>query len=309
MSYFMYYKPDKPYVNQLGADPPFKAITVTPESPHIGAEIGNVDATKPLSEKQVDELRRAFTQYQVLFFRDQHIDNDDQSRLAGYFGELGRHVAKFSNSIQTENPFVRKFHYDAKSAMISGEKFHSDLSSSVYPPPASMLYLHTIPPNGGGDTMFASMYAAYDTLSQQMKDYLEPLTATHDGTRVFGPGTPVSVHPLVVRHPVSGKKALYANADYVSRINDIPHLESERILQFLIDHCNNDMWSCRFRWQPHSIAFWDNRCVQHKALWDYWPNIRSGYRVQLEGTQETSIPGWPSPPDYPLADLTSNAKS
>jgi taurine dioxygenase len=294
MSVYMYYKADKPYVSNLEAASSFKAITVTPASPNIGAEISGIDATKPLSEAQVDELRDAFTRYQVLFFRNQAISNEDQIRLAGYFGSLGQHVAKFSNSIQTENPLIRRFHYDEKSEMISGEAFHSDLSSSQYPPLASMLYLHTIPPNGGGDTMFSSMYAAYNTLSEGMKRYLEPLTATHDGTRIFGPGTPVSVHPVIVTHPVSGKKAIYINGAYVTRINDIPHLESERIIQFLVDHCNDDRWICRFRWTPNSIAFWDNRSVQHKALWDYWPSVRSGYRVQLEGTPEASIPGWPA---------------
>ena len=101
---------------------------------------------------------------------------------------------------------------------------------------------------------------------------------------IFGPGTPVSVHPVVIRHPESGRKALYVSEDFTSHINGLPRLESKRILEFLIEHAVNAQWTCRFRWQPHSIAFWDNRCVQHQAIWDYWPNVRSGYRVQIEGT-------------------------
>jgi taurine dioxygenase len=142
-----------------------------------------------------------------------------------------------------------------------------------------------VPPDGGGDTMFASMYAAYDALSDKMKTYLDGLTATHDGTRVFGPGTPVSVHPVIVKHPVSGRKVIFVNTDFTAKINDVPRLESERLLQFLIDHCNKPEWTCRFRWRPHSIAFWDNRCTHHKAIWDYWPNVRSGFRIQVEGTE------------------------
>jgi taurine dioxygenase len=261
----------------------YDAIEVTPASPHIGAEIGNVDLTRPLGEEQLRQLRAAFTQYQVIFFRDQEISFDDQTRLAGYFGSLGTHAGKTTISRTTDNPYVRKFHYDENSALISGENFHSDQSCAAIPPLGTILYNHTIPPNGGGDTQFASMYAAYEALSPRMKTYLEGLTATHDGTRIFGPGTPVSVHPVITRHPVSGKKTIYVNTDFTSHINELPRLEADRVLRFLIDHCTNPQWTVRFRWRPHSIAFWDNRCVQHQAIWDYWPNVRSGYRVQIEG--------------------------
>jgi taurine dioxygenase len=262
----------------------YDAITVAPESPHIGAVIGGVDLTRPLSDVQVEQLRAAYRQYQVIFFRDQHISFDDQIRLATYFGALGAHAGKATISKPTENPLVRKFHYDQNSQVISGENFHSDQSCAPIPPLGTILYNHTVPPDGGGDTQFASMYAAYDALSPRMKTYLEGLTATHDGTRIFGPGTPVSVHPVVVRHPESGRKALYVNTDFTSHINDLPRLEADRLLTFLIDHCVNPQWTVRFRWHAHSIAFWDNRCVQHQAIWDYWPNVRSGFRVQIEGT-------------------------
>jgi taurine dioxygenase len=262
----------------------YQAITVAPASPHIGAEIGNIDLTKPLSNQEVSELHQAFTQHLVIFFRDQCISFDDQIRLAGYFGKLGRHVGVTTISKTTDNPFVRKFHYDEASTKISGENWHSDQSCAPIPPLGSMLYNHTVPPDGGGDTMFASMYAAYDALSSRMKTYLEGLTATHDGTRVFGPGTPISSHPVIVRHPVSGKKLIYVNTDFTSHINEIPPEESKRILAFLYDHCARDEWTCRFRWRPHSIAFWDNRCAHHKAIWDYWPHVRSGFRVQVEAT-------------------------
>ncbi len=260
------------------------SLVVTKVSPHIGAEISNIDLTKPLSDSQLAQLKAAFAEHQVLFFRDQKLSFDDHVRLGEYFGPLGRHVGKQTISKTTENPYVRKFHYDETSTRISGENFHSDQSCAEIPPLGSILYNHTIPPNGGGDTMFASMYAAYDALSDRMKAYLDGLTATHDGTRVFGPGTPVSVHPVVITHPESGRKALYVNTDFTSHINDLPPLEARHLLDFLIEHSIKPEWSYRFRWEPHSVAFWDNRCTQHKAIWDYWPATRSGYRIQVEGT-------------------------
>jgi taurine dioxygenase len=263
----------------------YDTITATPASPHIGAEIGAIDLTKPLTDKQVEELQDAFARYQVIFFRNQRISFEDQIRLAGHFGPLGKHVGKSTISKTTESPYVRKFHYDESSKQISGENFHSDQSCAPMPPLGTMLYNHTVPPDGGGDTMFASMYAAYEALSDRMKSYLAGLTATHDGTRVFGLGTPVSVHPVITRHPVTGKNVIFVNQDFTSHINELPRLEGERVLQLLIDHCNKPEWTCRFRWTAHSIAFWDNRCTHHKAVWDYWPNVRSGYRVQVEGTK------------------------
>ncbi|MCB2043089.1 MAG: TauD/TfdA family dioxygenase, partial [Rhodoferax sp.] len=155
----------------------YQHITVTPLSPHIGAEIGAVDLTQPLSDAQQAELRRAFLEYQVVFFREQKIGFDDQIRVASHFGPLGRHVGVNTISKTTDNPLVRKFHYDETSTRISGENFHSDQSCAAIPPLGSMLYNHTVPPKGGGDTMFASMYAAYDALSPKMKEYLSGLTA------------------------------------------------------------------------------------------------------------------------------------
>lgn len=257
---------------------------IVPYSPHVGAEILDIDLTQPLSEAAVAALHEAFIRYQVLFFRDQHISFEDQIRVASYFGPLGKHVGVNTISKTTDNALVRKFHYDETSTRISGENFHSDQSCASIPPLGSMLYNHTVPKDGGGDTMFASMYAAYEALSPGMQTYLEGLSAVHDGTRVFGPGTPISTHPVIVRHPESGRKLLFVNTDFTREIVGLSKLESERILAFLYDHCANPAWSCRFKWRDHSIAFWDNRCTHHKAIWDYWPNIRSGYRVQVEGS-------------------------
>jgi taurine dioxygenase len=154
---------------------------------------------------------------------------------------------------------------------------------------ASILHQSIIPPEGGGDTLFASMYAAYDELSPRMKTLLAGLTATHDGAKLFDKGTktvyPVSSHPVVAVHPWTGKKLLYVNRGQTTQLNELPREESDAILNFLFNHIECPEWQMRFRWREHSIAFWDNRCTQHRAIWDYWPNVRSGYRIQIKGTQ------------------------
>jgi taurine dioxygenase len=263
----------------------YETITVTKCTPHIGAEIGDIDLRKPLSNQQVEELHRAFAENLVIFFREQEISFDDHLRLANYFGELHYHVGpKTPSKATSENPAIRRQYFDKDSEQVSGEVWHTDQSCAPIPPMASILHQHIIPPDGGGDTLFASMYAAYDRLSPRMKVYLEGLTAVHDGRPIFGDGAPVSTHPVIVRHPVTGKKLIYVNWDFTTRINELPRHESDGVLQWLVEHCHSDEWSMRFRWRPHSIAMWDNRCAQHKAIWDYWPNTRLGYRVQVKGS-------------------------
>lgn len=263
----------------------YQAITVTPYSPTIGAKIGNVDLTQPLSDQELTEIRRALTDHLVLFFRDQKLEFEDHARFGEYFGTLGQHVGKKTNSQATNDPRVRKFHADGETPRVSGNVWHTDQSCAPMPPMASILYLHTIPPNGGGDTGYASMYAAHDALSDRMKNYLEGLTALHDGTLQFGEGTPKATHPVVVRHPESGRKLLYVNEGFTSHIHEVSRQESKAVLEFLYEHQRRPEWSIRFRWQPHSVAFWDNRCAHHRAISDYLPNVRSGFRVQVEGTE------------------------
>jgi taurine dioxygenase len=262
----------------------YETISVTKLTPHIGAEIGNIDLTRPLSNRQVDELHRAFAENLVIFFRDQKIDHEHQKALARHFGELHVHVGPSTESKPLPGqPEVRALHFDETSEKIAGERWHTDQSCAEIPPLGSILYLHTVPPDGGGATLFASMYAAYDALSDKMKSYLEGMTATHDGRRAFGPNAPINIHPVVVKHPVSGRKLLFVNRGQTSHINGIPRNESDAILGYLLEHCADPEWQIRFQWRPHSISFWDNRCTHHKAIWDYYPNVRSGFRIQIKG--------------------------
>jgi len=263
----------------------YESIQVTPVTPHIGAEIGNIDLTKPLSNREVEELHQAFTEHQVIFFRDQRIDHEAHKALARHFGELHVHVGPSTESRPLpDQPEIRALHFDANSEKVAGEVWHTDQSCAAIPPLGSVLSLHTVPPNGGGATLFASMYAAFEALSPRMQSYLEGLTATHDGRRAFGPNAPITVHPVVAKHPVSGRKLLFINRGQTSHINEIPRDESDGVLAFLFQHCANPEWQVRFQWREHSIAFWDNRCTHHKAIWDYYPNVRSGFRIQIKGS-------------------------
>ena len=268
----------------------YRAITVTRCSPTVGAEIGNIDLTRPLSELELAELKRAFTENLVIFFRNQKISFEDHVRLAEYFGPVGEHVGKKTHSKASDDARVRKFHFDESSKEISGNAWHTDQSCAPIPPLGSILYMHTVPPNGGGDTMFVSMYAAYEALSPAMKAFLTPLTAVHDGNPVYKALFPDSTkiyprnsHPVVRTHPVTGRKLIYVNGSYTTRINELSEEESNAVLRFLWEHVKNPNFHVRFRWQEHSVAFWDNRCTQHFAVWDYFPDVRSGFRVTVAG--------------------------
>lgn len=250
-------------------------------TPTIGAIISGIDLTRPLSEQQVADLHQALVDHQVIFFRDQRLDAASLKRVGQYFGELQVHALQGL----PDHPEVRKLQADENSKHVAGEEWHTDMSCAAIPPMGSILYLHTLP-TLGGDTIFASMYAAYDALSDRMKAYLEDLTATHDGKLAFGRFNPdgkfpVAVHPVIRTHPATGRKVLFVNKGFTARINEVPEAESAALLQFLFHHCENAYFQVRFRWEPHSVAFWDNRCTQHLAIWDYYPQLRSGLRVQI----------------------------
>ncbi|WP_404478262.1 TauD/TfdA dioxygenase family protein [Novosphingobium sp. BL-52-GroH] len=265
----------------------YSAITVTPVTPGMGGIVSGVDLTRPLSDIQVKELHRALDDRLVIFFRDQPIDHEAHKRFANYFG--GIHIAPSTKPWQAPgHPEVTIIHADANSTFVAGEDWHSDMSCDTEPPLGSVLYLHTVPPVGG-DTAFSNMYAAYDALSDRMKAYLEGLTAMHDAVVGFGGITPDGMtlprtsHPVIRTHPSTGRKAIYVNKGFTTYIEGIPRPESDALLAFLFDHVKHPLFQCRFPWAQHSIAFWDNRCAQHSAIWDYFPQVRSGFRVQILG--------------------------
>jgi taurine dioxygenase len=159
----------------------------------------------------------------------------------------------------------------------------------------SILRLIEIPPSGGGDTLFASMYAAHDALSEPMKALLGGLTAIHDGgpnyidrakrAGLYKPDKvfPAHEHPVIRTHPETGKKSIYVNKIFTQHIVGLPRDESRAILDFLFQHIAKPNFQCRFKWEVNSVAFWDNRCALHHAMWDYFPEVRQGYRVTVKG--------------------------
>ena len=268
----------------------YAGLAFEPLGPVLGAEVRGVDLASALSGETVAALHAGLLQHKVLVFRDQDISHEAHIAFGRLFGELHIHP----NTPGPEgHPEILPNHADANSKRINGERWHSDVSCDPEPPMGSILNLKVVPPVGG-DTIFASMYAAYDALSEPMKKYLAALTAIHDGSMNYtrtnrligaeGPTTlPRAEHPVIRTHPVTGKQALYVNRGFTKRIVGLPRDESSAILHYLWDHAENELFQCRFRWQEDSIAFWDNRCVQHRAMWDYWPHTRSGHRVTVAG--------------------------
>ncbi len=267
----------------------YVSIQVDKLTPHAGAEIRGVDLSQPLDERTFKEIHDALIDSGVIFFRDQRLTPDQQKAFGRLFGELHMHPA--APRELAEHPEILVIHADETSKHVAGENWHSDVSCDLEPPMGSILYMHELPPVGG-DTLFASMYAAYEGLSEPMKRFLEPLTAMHEGEHVYrgrygvndtGKVFPKAEHPVVRTHPVSGRKALYVNSGFTTRIVGLTRPESDALLQFLYRHVETPEFHCRFRWQVNSIAFWDNRCMQHHAMWDYYPQRRHGHRVTVRG--------------------------
>jgi taurine dioxygenase len=268
----------------------YETIGVDKLTPVIGAELSGVDLGRPISNRQLDELHRALAENLVIFFRDQQMTEEQHLSFGRLFGDQHLHPAA---PHAPGHPELMIIHADKDSPRANGEGWHSDVSCDPEPPMGSILYIRTCPPNGG-DTLFASMYAAYEAFSERMKRYLDGLTAIHDGEDEYRglyanygvadkPSYPRAEHPVIRTHPVTGRKALYVNRGFTRRIVGVPRDESDAVLNYLYEHAANPLFQCRFRWRPNSVAFWDNRCTQHQAMWDYWPHTRSGHRVTVKG--------------------------
>ena len=265
-------------------------FSIHPLTPVIGAEVSGVDLDR-LDDHTFTQIQHALTDHGVIFFRDQDITVESQKALGARFGELVVHP----NDPGLEgHPEVMIIHADETSVRVAGECWHTDVSCAEHPPMGSILRMHVVP-EGGGDTLFASMYAAYEALSDRMKSLLDGLTALHDGGPYYreanrlidrddgGREYPRAHHPIAITHPVSARRALFVNEMFTVGIPELPKAESDAILAYLFAHVQRPEFHCRFRWRANSVAFWDNRCTQHHAIWDYWPEVRSGYRVTIRG--------------------------
>ncbi|MCG8591745.1 MAG: TauD/TfdA family dioxygenase [Proteobacteria bacterium] len=267
----------------------YRHIRVRPVSPSIGAEVEGVDLGR-LDDDSFREIRRAHLDFKVLFFRDQDISTAAQLAFAARFGELEEHPFLPANPDAAE---VVRF---AKDDQVVGVEntWHSDVSWREIPSLGSVLRAVQVP-DVGGDTLFSDMVAAYQGLPDEVKKEIENWRAVHDFSHSFGVGMspdtlaaqrekyPPVEHPVVRTHPETGQKILYVNAIFTSHIVGLPRDESDRWLDFLFRQSHFPEYQCRFQWRPGSVAFWDNRSVQHYASSDYWPKTRVMDRATIIG--------------------------
>jgi taurine dioxygenase len=282
----------------------YQHITVKPLAGAIGAEIFGADLSQPLAPATLDEIRRASLENLVIVFRDQNLTPDSQKAFARNFGSA--HINDFFPTVEG-HPDVQLVAKNSKDTRNVGDRWHTDVSYVRNPPLGSMLYALEVP-EYGGDTMFASMYKAYETLSDGMKELLEGLNAVHSAAASFGTyatgsemkadnksmafkysedAEQVAVHPVVRIHPETGRKLLYVNCSFTKHFENMTVEESQPLLQYLYDHMARPEMTCRVRWEKGTLTFWDNRCAHHNALNDYQGQRRVMHRVTvLDDLQE-----------------------
>ena len=271
-------------------------ITVSPLTPAIGAEIGNVDLGQ-VTDQEIIDIRAALLKHKVVFFREQTVSQAQHIGLAMGFGELEIHPATPSSQ---SNPEVLHIAHGPESK--GQENFwHSDVTWREKPSLGSILKAVKVPAVGG-DTLFANMVLAYELLPENMKEAITGRVAIHDIARVFAKRLnksaeelreryPPVEHPIVRTHPETGESVLYVNTAFTSHIKDMDRDESAQLLRTLYLTATNPEIQCRFRWEKGALAFWDNRASQHFASSDYFPQVRKMERVTIAGDR----PFWRSP--------------
>jgi taurine dioxygenase len=271
----------------------YRHIEVQPVAGSLGAEILGVNAATAPGDEVISEIRQAFLDHLVILLRDQKLTPHEQLAFARRFGEPMEYPQlKGLPECPLITPVLKLEHERVN----FGGVWHSDTTYLTQPPMASMLYALEIPPYGG-DTLFANQYQAYETLSDGLRKALDGLTAINSSTkadasktreeRLKDAGVEVKVlvgeHPVVRTHPETGRRALYVNIGHTTHFKGWTEEESRPLLEYLWHHQVRPEFTCRFRWQPGSIAFWDNRCVQHNAVNDYPGFRRLMHRVTLAG--------------------------
>jgi len=258
----------------------------------IGAEIRGVDITTDLPQPVIDELRQSLLEYKVIFFRDQPLTPERHVAFAKRFGQLEIHPFIPSN---TGVPELVRFE---KSFDVKGYEntWHFDVTWRETPSMGAVLHAVKVP-ECGGDTLFSDMYAAYEGLPESVRDRIDSLDAEHDFVKAFGRQVPddmkadmrakypLAIHPLVARHPETGRQHLFNNPIFMNRVLGVSPEESAELMTLLWRESSNVEYQCRFQWEDDSVAFWDNRACQHYASSDYWPEIRIMERASIIGTR------------------------
>lgn len=275
----------------------YDRIRVDPVTGALGAEVHDVDLADELDNDTFAEIRDAFLEHLVLFFRDQNLTPEQHKNFGKRFGAL--HVHPLTQGMPG-HPEIVEVIKEVDEFHNWGDGWHTDLPFLAEPPMGSILYARDVPPFSG-DTHFSSMYLAYETLSDTMKDLIGDLKCIFRGnvanysrfagmTAIGDGGEFSATHPIVRTHPVTGRRALYLQRKTGKSIRGMSAKESAAILGFLWDHAENPDFSCRFRWRANSIAIWDNRCTQHRVSADYFcserdfpPMRRHLHRVTVEG--------------------------
>jgi taurine dioxygenase len=266
----------------------------------LGAEISGVDLSLSLDDAVITEINQALLDNLVIFFRDQHITPEQQIAFSRRFGEL--HIHPYIPHLEGYPEILElKSKKDGPGDMAyQSNTWHTDLTYEAKPPKACMLRGVEVPA-AGGDTMWNNLYAAYDALSDRMKEFLDGMIAVHyiavsmpadfleqkySAKQVarFHEVTPPVEHPVVRIHPETGHKCLFVNRNFTSHIKDLHRSESDALLAFLLQHAEQPEFAVRFHWAKDSIAMWDNRCTQHYAVTDY-SRQRTMHRVTICGDQ------------------------
>jgi taurine dioxygenase len=268
-------------------------MQIEPVTPTIGATVRGVDLRRDLDDATIAAIRAALLEHLVLFFRDQHLDDERHLAFALRFGTLN--LPPLTTAYQ-RTPAVTVLD-QANPKGEGADQWHSDNSFMANPPLGSILRCVRLPEGGGGDTCFASAYAAYEALPPPLQQLADGLTAVHDITKSLTKAIaaghteldladtqkrwPPVTHPVVIRHPETGRRALYVNRSSTTRIVGLDDRQSEALLSLLCDQFQSPDIQCRFRWEPGSVAFWDNRSVQHYAVADY-RHRRVMHRVTID---------------------------
>lgn len=277
----------------------FDTISVKRLTGAMGAEISGVNLASDLPVQQFEEIRKALFTYGAIGFRDQNLSFEDHYNFAKRFGSLEVHP--IVNGME-DFPEIIKMHKPAGVAASFGVGWHTDNSFFKKPSLGSIVYAEIIPPQGG-DTLFSNQQLAFETLSNGMKDTLRVLTAIHSANDAYTSPTamekydgdgPITYkhsdiiaekveHPVIIKHPVTGKEALYVNQMFISHFKGWTKEESAPLIDYLCAHAVREDFQCRFRWEKGSVAMWDNRMVQHAALNDYEQYERLLYRITVNG--------------------------
>ena len=264
-------------------------------TPALGAVVEAFDLAHDHDAAALAAIRRALDEHLVLFFEDQSITPELQRAFAGRFGDLYVHPLYPG---QSGLPEIMILEYD-ETRKGHNDVWHSDVTYIETPPQASLLYAEVLP-EIGGDTLWANTYLAYEALSEPLKELAGRLHAVHDFSKAFRPErfaeygiadragkayeeNPPVVHPVVRTNPQTGRKALYVNENFTSHITGVSQRESRALLDFFLAHLKQPEFQVRWQWQPHDVAFWDNRWTQHYALADYYPNHRRMRRATILG--------------------------